>query len=47
LDKVKDAGLVKTDGFRYSERGRKMSSYRVAESPMVIVFRGTDVMDIA
>ncbi|MDZ7689463.1 MAG: winged helix-turn-helix domain-containing protein [Halobacteriales archaeon] len=40
LDKMENAGLVETDGFRYSERGREMSFYRVAESPTVIVFGG-------
>ncbi len=37
LNKLEDAGLIETDGIRYSERGREMSVYRVAESPTVIV----------
>ena len=40
LNKMEDAGLVEKDGFRYSERGREMSFYRVSESPTVIVFGG-------
>ena len=38
LDKLEEAGLVEVEDVRYSEKGRVMSVYRPAESPLMIVF---------
>ena len=38
LDNLEDAGLVEVEDVRYSEKGRVMSVYRPAESPLMIVF---------
>jgi DNA-binding transcriptional ArsR family regulator len=38
LDNLEEAGLVEIKDVRYSEKGRVMSVYRPAESPLMIVF---------
>ena len=38
LDNLEEAGLVEIEDVRYSEKGRVMSVYRPAESPLMIVF---------
>jgi predicted ArsR family transcriptional regulator len=38
LDNLEEAGLVEVEDVRYSEKGRVMSVYRPAESPLMIVF---------
>jgi DNA-binding transcriptional ArsR family regulator len=40
LDNLEGAGLVEVGDARYSEKGRSMSVYKPAESPLVLVFGG-------
>jgi predicted ArsR family transcriptional regulator len=38
LDKLEEAGLIEVEDICYSEKGRVMSVYKPAESPLLLVF---------